>query len=93
MQYNATQRLVRYISGYEPYGSFTSAKNDGYYELSDRQEKMDFLYHFIENAPFEDFYSGDTYNLMKNADIYKAYDFLEDNFSGENERFHAFNDL
>lgn len=85
MKYNATQLLVADISGYTPFDGENSARDDGYYDQVTTLEKLDYLTQYIASAP--------VYEWYKDADITKAWIFLESDFSGENERYHAFKEL
>jgi hypothetical protein len=78
---NNTQKLVSLISGYEP--KENSAQDDGYYEITLVSEAYKYLLDVI----------AATDDIDHSADIYQAYDFLEDEFEGEEERYHAFKSL
>ena len=83
---NDVQKLICEISGYEPTKDFTSARNDSYYELENRSDRLGFLIEFVGNV--------DYMNLKLSAYEYtKALSFLDHDFTCQNEMYHEFDRL
>jgi hypothetical protein len=81
---NKIQKLVYEVCGYNPLTEESGARNAFYYECSSEKEKLGFL--------LELDYHAMHLNLNCN-EIFQAYRFLESEFSGSNQQYHAFKDL
>lgn len=82
---NVLQKIICEISGYEPSGDFSSASDHWYYgDCKDQKEKME----HINEMALERFSTGLT---AKETQL--IYDFLQNEFSNENDHLQAFNDL
>lgn len=75
---NHTQKLVSFISGYEP--KECGAQDDGFYETEDKIE-------YLKDVVLR---SDEDFSL---ADIFKARDFMMTDFDSDNDRFYAFKTL
>jgi hypothetical protein len=87
MEYNDAQRLASEISGFELNESFSSAKNDYYYECETLEEKFKFLEEYVCHA---DSFSTDELPIHQ---IKKVLEFLEADFENSSAMDHAFIEL
>lgn len=79
---NILQKLVSDISGYDPEGN--GARNDYYYTLGSAEAKRECIRDYADKVLDVEI----TYEM---ADA--VYNFIETEFTNENERFHAFQAL
>ncbi len=84
---NDTQKLVSLISGYD--ADENGARDDGYYAQESIVDKMKYLEKFLSNG------DADLWNAFSNGDLdlWNAFKFLEEEFYGDNKRYHAFIEL
>jgi hypothetical protein len=82
---NNLQKIAMLISGYKPYEDFTSARDDGYYKKKKEDEKLAYVM-TVANM-------GDGVEPVSMREALKVIEFLDKDFSGTDERFHAFQEL
>lgn len=85
---NNLQKIASSISGYEHYEDFTSARNDFYYDECDSLDKK-----ISQVLAIGENFGDDDCIILTKDEARKIVEFLDIDFSGSNEMYHAYENL